>query len=115
MTATFGAKHIPIPKRMNRLPRERRGFPVPHVAEWTSEAGVILPPPIHPRFGAMVVTTGRQGEGEPTLGQMSPMRQRRAMLETRCQVCDRDLRSSKFRFMAGGPTLRWFTEPFVCG
>jgi hypothetical protein len=37
------------------------------------------------------------------------------MLAHRCQVCDRDLRSSKYRFMAGGPMLSWFTEPWVCG
>lgn len=113
MTATFG--RVEVPKRMLKLRRDERGYPVPVVAEWSSEQELQLPPPVDPQFGAIAVTRGEPGVGTAMLGNMEPTRQRHAMLATRCQVCDRDLRSSKFRFMAGGPMLDWFTEPWVCG
>lgn len=103
----------PIPEHMKHLlVDEHHGYPVPYVAEWSSEQDMILPPPEHPFFGAICTTKGGPGQGTPILGAMHPGRQRECMQFRRCQVCHTDLDGDMW--MAGGAKLKWFTEPPCC-
>lgn len=77
-----------IPHQMSKLARSAKGLPVPWVADWTSEENQYLKyEPLIKRVA--VFTRGSIGDGEPILGQMNPQRQRKAMIEKWCQVCNR--------------------------
>jgi hypothetical protein len=79
----------PIPESMARLPRDRRGLPVPHVAGWSSETwGVARAEHLIPGRPMALFTRGRQGRGRPQFDVVNEGRQRRAVLLGRCQVCD---------------------------
>jgi hypothetical protein len=107
----------PMPARIAQLPRSLKGYPIPHVAAWSSEAtndvryeaGFELP---------MLFSTGRKGEGEPLLGEMEIARQRDAFVRGRCQVCAAFLPRRGARWIVGyaeatpdGPMIR---EPWGC-
>lgn len=98
------------------------GLPVPHVAAWSSEVwdGFV----VDPRWGvASLSTAGGQGRGQPVWGAINEVRQRRAVGERRCQVCDRPgtlssllvLFSGGLQTMASGRRrLEVTAEPPVC-
>ena len=75
------------PESMARLPRGRQGLPVPYVAAWSSERwAAIRHDPLVGRVA--VFTGGRHGRGRPVFGAMNEARQRRAVIERRCGVCE---------------------------
>lgn len=81
-----------LPWSMQRLPRDRRGLPVPHVAGWTSETwGVARAEHLIKGRPVALFTRGRQGRGRPQFDVVNEARQRRAVLLGRCQVCDTEL------------------------
>lgn len=108
-------RDVPMPPQIAKLERDRRGYPIPYIAQ---RYGLLMPPPMDPKLG-MVACEDRSGLCEPTLGFMSEERQRRCWLECRCQVCERSVRHAR-RYLAGGvgndPLEHFaFREPFVCG
>ena len=71
---------------MEHLARTEHGLPVPYIASWSSEVWGIAR--FDPLVGRMALfTKGRQGRGRPVLGVVNEPRQRRCMIERRCQVC----------------------------
>jgi hypothetical protein len=91
----------PIPRHLQRLPLDPRGFPVPHVSEWTDENPEANERRGDIRFGlvdfrdlgcpyAEVLTLfpkGEQGKGAPRLAKLHPVRQRECLLKRICSVC----------------------------
>lgn len=73
----------------DRLQRDRRGLPVPHIAAWSSEHwSAARWDPVLPGRQMALFTAGRQGRGSPCFDVMNEPRQRRAVMLGRCQVCD---------------------------
>lgn len=105
-----GVDGSPIPHRIGLLPRDRRGYPVPFVASWSSDrspderawewATVSLPGVEW--FGNLVMSTDVVGEGVPILGQVDPRRQLDGHLTPRCNVCGQVI-GSKLVFVGGNP------------
>lgn len=94
----------PVPHHLRNLPTDRRGFPVPHVAEWTSETPDATDRRGDSRFAIEdfrdigcpypeVVTIdpqgGHQGEGAPRLAKLSPARSRECVIKRICSICGR--------------------------
>jgi hypothetical protein len=96
-------KDVPLPPRLAGLGTDRRGFLAAFVAPWTKEeARLVRHEPAPPGYAAPTLPDGRirvqylgafddslRGRGTPVLGQVSPQRQRRCMVERRCGVCGR--------------------------
>lgn len=86
---------VPMSARVAELLTTEGGLPVPHVAAWSSERTERVSRDIHlTRLGwngPATFSSGGQGEGRAVLGEMEPARQRRAVLDRRCQVCDLEL------------------------
>lgn len=82
---------LEIPDHLTHLPRDHRGFPVPHVAAWSTErwAEVRHDPLVGNR--PAIFTAGKPGTGRPILGALNEPRQRRSCVKRRCQVCDAPL------------------------
>jgi hypothetical protein len=84
-----------MPEGVAGLLRTEGGLPVPHVAAWSNESTDRLErDPYLTRLGYYVPAAfsgGAQGDGHAVLGEMEPARQRRAVIDRRCQVCDREL------------------------
>lgn len=112
-----------LPATMARLPRGRGGMPVPTVASWSSErwAAIRYDPVVD---HVAVFTGGRHGRGRPVFGAMNEPRQRRAVMQRRCQVCDAQLddagwlpahdRLAEAQVEIGGRTVDVTTEPPCC-
>jgi hypothetical protein len=100
-------RDVPMPDRVAQLLRTEGGLPVPHVAAWSSEETDRLErDPYLARLGyyqPAVFCGGGQGIGRAILGEMTPERQRRAMLDRRCQVCDVELGERR----RPNPPWRW--------
>lgn len=91
---------------MDRLPRDRRRLPVPHVAAWSSEVWGVARAEHHlPGWPLALFCRGRQGRGRPMFDVVNEERQRRAVLLGRCQVCDGHLP------LTHGPTVG-YTRPY---
>jgi hypothetical protein len=88
-------RDVPMPERFAALRRTEGGLPVPHVAAWSSEHIERLDrDPYLARLGCSVpavFSAGSAGEGRAVLGEMEPARQRRSVIDRRCQVCDVEL------------------------
>lgn len=96
-------KSCPIPHHLRNLPTDKRGFPVPHVAEWTDEAPEANDRRDDRRFAiedfrdigspyAQVVVidpAGHQGTGAPRLAKLHPRRSRECILKRICSICGR--------------------------
>lgn len=106
-----------MPKGVALLPRDKRGYPVPWAALW--EDG---PDPDHrnairrTQHGLTLWCSCVIGHGIPLLGQLCPRRQRRAMLERRCQLCGRLVKVTTKVVFIGGSKFdkghqRYVTEP----
>lgn len=80
-----------IPDHLAHLPRTNAGIPVPHVASWSSERwGIARMDPVVGKRWALY-SEGRQGRGRPLLASINEERQRRSVMLSRCQVCDREM------------------------
>lgn len=75
-----------LPPRLARRPLVGR-VPVPWVALWSAEAGTASIGRLSPSDPTPALFERQVEEGEPRFGEMSWTRQRRAVLEGRCQVC----------------------------
>lgn len=108
-------RDVPMPPQIARLERDRRGYPIPYIAQ---RYPLLVPPPVDPVLG-MVACEDTSGPCQPLLGFMSEERQRRCFLKFRCQVCERSVARGA-RWLAGGvadmPLATFaFREPYVCG
>ena len=120
MTANW--QRVPMPQQIEALKRDRRGFPIPYVAEWSGEAPgdiVLWAAPFPEGIPVMMNARGSwHGKGTPILGHMNPERQRECMLGPRCQICRRELPDPPWNLIGGQihTTLGewWFSEPPVC-
>lgn len=80
----------PIPMHLRHLPTTSGGLPVPYVASWSSERwGIARRDPLVGNRWALF-SEGAQGVGRPLLASINEERQRRSVIQSRCQVCDRD-------------------------
>lgn len=80
-----------VPAHMVHLPTTKAGLPVPHVASWSSERwGSAKRDPLVGNRWALY-SEGKQGRGRPLLASINEERQRRSVVESRCQVCDRQM------------------------
>jgi hypothetical protein len=98
-----------MPTAVTKLPRDKRGFPVPWVSEWApGEAGVVRL--IWEGPGGLVVQTPcascacKPGVGTPDLGALCVERQIRGMLERLCDVCGEFIPAGPIYFL-GGATI----------
>ena len=108
---------VPMPPRVAALARTPRGYPVPYVAAWTSEARHTVRPLARWNRPALFAL-GRPGEGDAVLGEMDMARQRECVALGRCQVCRTWLSRAGARWLAelyeptdDGPLIR---EPWAC-
>lgn len=108
-----GWKTVPVPAIIDALPKDRRGFPIPWVADWSSgskksfsvhEVGPGLP------YGRDDCDC-TPGVGEPILGRQCPVRQRQAMTERLCQVCGLGILATEDLHFLGGDTIKVYVEP----
>lgn len=94
----------PIPHHLRNLPTDRRGFPVPHVAEWTDEGPEATERRGDQRFSyadfrdlgcpypeVVIIDPkgGQQGKGAPRLAKLHPARSRECMIKRICSICGR--------------------------
>ncbi len=120
-----------IPDWMAHLYRDRRtGLPVPAINIWSDETdgkGELRPVVRHDPLvdGLAFFTEGRPGRGVPNFTRQHPARQRRSMIEGRCQVCDTSIRGDGWLPVGPGIDVidtvekapgRWLalTEPWLC-
>lgn len=105
-----GWKAVEMPVQIAALPRERKGFPIPYVAEWQhsenpphtlEENGNIL------RMDCDCIV----GVGEPELGKQCPTRQRECMSERKCQVCSYPIGVDADCALLGGEEIETYIEP----
>lgn len=87
-----GWKDVPMPPRIAALPRDKRGFPVPWVSEWSTPEDETGERSWHERWvpkydAALAYCTHVDGQGEPDLGNLCAVRQIIGMDERRCDVC----------------------------
>lgn len=109
-----------MPPQIAALPREKRGFPVPYVANWLPRGGQRdehIDIRTNIEYGLHDACSCKPGdpEWEPDLGQMCSPRQRRCMKHKRCQICTIKLEPPYL--LIGSPkgdTDTWYTEPPVC-
>lgn len=81
-------KDVPMPRQIAALHRDRRGFPVPWISDWSSNQEKPSLVEGDRRFGAWLGKCPHvDGEGEPNLGALCPTRQIKGMIERRCDVC----------------------------
>jgi hypothetical protein len=102
-------KNVPIPNRLNHLLRDKRGFPIPYVADWTRPENTV--DIIHRDGYAIMGCSCRIGVGTPLLGEQCPVRQRLCMLNRRCQVCGRTIRADQPVVFLGRADLPYYIEP----
>jgi hypothetical protein len=93
----------PIPHHLRNLPVEGRGFPVPHVADWSDESAEANERRGDQRFAHLdlrhlgcpypdVVTLdpkGTQGKGAPRIAKQNPVRSRECIEHRICSICGR--------------------------
>lgn len=78
-----------MPPGVARLPRSRGGLPVPTVAQRAGEDLMrIAPCPYASGRRAVFPADAVPADATPEFGVMEPSRQRRAVMDFRCQVCD---------------------------
>lgn len=105
-----GWKAVAMPEAIAALPRDRKGFPIPWVAEWSSRVGDNM----ELTHGGRVVQLNCNcaiGEGVPMLGQQCPTRQRRCMDERLCQVCSLPIYGDEDVYFVGSLDGNVFWEP----
>lgn len=108
-----GWKRIPVPDDIDVLPKDRKGFPIPYVAEWSNHrdrddyTSLMEQSDNH----AILMCSCERGEGEPILGHQCPMRQRECMVERRCQVCSLEIPEDEDCYFLGGAEIDVFWEP----
>lgn len=106
-----GWKAVEMTEHIARLPKDRKGFPIPYVAEWTHESddSTFV---VHPEGWAQANCNCKIGEGEPILGHQCPVRQRECMSEHKCQVCGFPIEGVPHTEMAfiGGESMNVFWE-----
>jgi hypothetical protein len=102
-----------IPKHLAKSPQDKRGFPVPHVSEWSDESMQTNLERGSRRFAKTVVgpsqfeitvmaPEGEQGKGSPKLASLQPIRQRDCVLNRRCQVCGKPIDVKSVVVFVGG-------------
>lgn len=103
-----GWRTIVLPERIEALPKDRKGFPIPWVAEWSSRTQVDLT--MLDGFARMDCDC-TIGVGEPMLGAQCPNRQRRCVSERRCQVCSFPIAEDEDCHFLGADRIQVFWEP----
>jgi len=107
----------PMPTRIARLPRDRRGYPVPYVSGWSSDKDsefkwarerVVLPQGITFE-GSVVQVADTVGVGAPKLGVVEPGRQLDCHRTPRCNVCG-EVIGHRLTFVGGRRDPQCFTE-----
>jgi hypothetical protein len=116
-----------IPEHLAHLRVDRRGRPVPYIQLWTGEGTaaewVIRDDPMVE--GPAVFTRGQPGRGTPDFFHQAPQRQRRCMIERRCQICEDRVPADDALLLIGSVSGRrvdvedfgqvvCFTEPWLC-
>lgn len=104
-----------VPKRIDRLPKDRTGRPVPFVAPW-DEKGVEHEQVIRTKkYGLLLNCTCVIGQGKPILGVLCPDRQRKAMIQNLCQICGEKIEGQRRIFVGDyrgeGAEADKFQEP----
>ena len=106
-----GWKAVEMSEHIARLPKDKKGFPIPYVAEWSHEAddSTFV---IHDEGWAQANCNCKIGEGEPILGHQCPVRQRECMAEHKCQVCGFPIEGTDTEMaFIGGEDMNVFWEP----
>lgn len=99
-------RDVPMPTAVAKLPRDKRGFPVPWVSEWhPDDARIGYLRWGHPN-GVTVETAFADceceiGVGEPNLGALCTKRQIKGMLERLCDVCGEFIPAGPVYFIGG--------------
>jgi hypothetical protein len=106
-----GWKAVEMTEHIAALPRDKKGFPIPYVAEWSRE-GDSSEMDIRENY-AVATCNCVVGVGEPVLGNQCPVRQRECMKEHKCQVCGFTIEGFPNTEMAflGHENLNVFWEP----
>lgn len=87
-------KQVPMPDRIARLPRDKRGFPVPSISCWNSDSSKLQAEPMQIDGDGYTVEimaatcTHVAGEGVPDLANLCAGKQVSMMVQRRCDVCD---------------------------
>jgi hypothetical protein len=89
-------RDVPMPGRIEILPRDKRGFPVPWVSDWSDKDFVPaigeLPLDDNSSIVTMILHCPCEiGEGEPDLGNLCPSRQRQGMAGHLCDACGQQI------------------------
>lgn len=98
----------PMPSGIQSLRRDRRGYPIPFVAGWTSERETPGPPFVQRVLrvgdleweGNVVVELDTVGKGQPQLGRIEAGRQLLAHERSLCNVCGK-LVGRRLTFVGG--------------
>lgn len=104
-----------MPDRIARLPRDKRGFPVPWVSCWDTEETRLRPEKVEIDLGDYLVQVMAAdcdhvaGVGTPELAQLCASNQRKGMTERRCDACG-DPITGDVHFV-GQIRNDWFREP----
>lgn len=86
-------RQVEMPPGIARLPRDRRGFPVPWVSCWDHDGSHLTPEPADIHMGAYLVQVMAAecshvaGQGEPKLAELCAANQRIGMTQRRCDAC----------------------------
>lgn len=86
-------KQVPMPDRVARLPRDKRGFPVPWISCWTHDESRLRPEEVLIDCNGYSVEimaascTHVAGQGVPDLANLCAARQVEGMTQRRCDVC----------------------------
>ena len=114
-----GWRRVELPPQIAALPKDKKGFPIPYVAEWSRDESSI-----EDKVDDSPLKEGRGfwvrmkcicviGEGEPILGHQCPERQRECMMEGHCQVCSEiiNIKDEGGYYFLGGIEMPIFWEP----
>lgn len=105
-----GWKTVPVPPVIDMLPKDRKGFPIPYVADWRSHEDDVHAERLGPRYGVLHCDC-EPGVGEPRLGHQCPTRQKECMRERKCQVCSLSIPQDEDCYFLGGAPVETFWEP----
>lgn len=105
-----GWRAIPLPPQLEHLPKDRRGFPIPYVAEWDSSSDGCATL-IHNGNVLRLDCDCTIGQGSPILGKQCPLRQRDCMSQRRCQVCSYPIPAHEDCHFLGSYEGNVFWEP----
>jgi hypothetical protein len=114
---------FPVPKRLAHLPVDKRGFPIPYVAEDSAPSPegkmdievLDLRPWGGPKEVPSMNKLNKKPSGYRPLGKLNPGRQRYCGMFRKCGVCGRQINATEPVVLIGGAELvhTGFREPFT--